>query len=670
MPSAKYDVALSFASEDGAFAMELAARLRRDRLVVFNYLDDNRAPARLDDPLFLERFRPIYTHESRCVVYLMSRSFLKAHKKFTRWELSVRRGLPNRLSIHALIEAMPVPINSVMSSHNRNFCEYYDLVADGNERPDFNGLCEYVRSELDGKSGGKGAEDGLSGRRILMISPEYDGFQSSGGLGTATAGLARALAGRGHEVRVLLPSRCKGRRDVLPLPYLEEGCDTLRLRTRMDAGVKLHWLENQLLNLELEGGYTGPLVSRPFLDFLTGPSAFPSAWSWMLELRAIKRFADFAIAFISRLAKDPETRPHVIHLHDWTAAYLAARWKYLEKDEGRRIPTVLTVHNASHPGALPTRGPAGFIFTAMAEFWGIGKTFFRRSPENCGSLLELGIANADLVTTVSQGYAARLTEGHPHVKREVTGLIREKGIIGITNGVDYSRIGAGAPLPACASPGGDAGTSPMKAELQYRLARLLRVDLGSGGPLIIFLNRLDEQKGIHELVETLEESEGAEGCRVLIMGATRDARLRSRLLGLRPPAALVLRWLDPGERNLALQSADAVFMPSHYEPCGLTHLEAMRFGAIPVASRVDGLADTVIHHGMEGGYGIWVPSVDSTGIRAALKETATLFAQSEKWSRMRQAAMSIDHSWSRPGGPAERYEQIFRSLPSEGNPES
>ena len=126
----------------------------------------------------------------------------------------------------------------------------------------------------------------------------------------------------------------------------------------------------------------------------------------------------------------------------------------------------------------------------------------------------------------------------------------------------------------------------------------------------------------------------------------------------------MLAGFDESLAHLIQGGCDALLVPSRFEPCGLTQLCALRYGAVPVVARVGGLADTVIDANpaalaAEAATGIQFAPVTTAGLEHAIARTARLWRQPKAWTRMQRNAMRGDYGWS---GPAAEYAALYRSL--------
>lgn len=456
------------------------------------------------------------------------------------------------------------------------------------------------------------------GVRVVFATAELSPVVTVGGLAAAAAGLVGALRRSGVEVDLLLPDYggielSDERRIPLDVPQWA-GPAEIRVGEHPVVG-RLH------------------LVSAPGLA-RSHPYLQPDGHGW---LDNSARFFRFARAVAAHCAA---TRPDVVHLNDWhTAAALAA----LDPD----LPTVLSLHNLAHQGTagpewLDLIGPRASHF----EWWG------GTNP------LSGAIALADRIVAVSPHHVSEIltTAGG----FGLDGPLRARGdaVCGILNGID---TGVWDPatdplLPARFSADDLSG----KATCRVALAERLGLD-DDDSLLAVAVTRLTDQKGI-DLLEPILPILDEFPLRLGILGSG-DRLLSDRLhvaAEEHPGRFAFVEGYDESLSHLMFAGADLFVMPSRFEPCGLTQMQAMRYGTIPVVTSVGGLVDTV-------------PDLDADprrgrGIRARRPETPELVSALHRAVRrcprrrldvLRRRVMTVDWSWD---APAAEYIALYRSL--------
>lgn len=482
----------------------------------------------------------------------------------------------------------------------------------------------------------------MASLRILMVTAELAPFAKAGGLADMVAGLGRTLVRRGHDVRILVPHyRISG----FPAATLALAPDPFTSPVRL--------------------GGTHPPVSllaapmapgEPRLYAVDAPGLVDPGTIYGGGDDEARRFALLAHAVIPICAATGFT-PDVIHCHDWHAALAPLLLKgpggSTLREQGTR--TLLTLHNIGYQGVFDAAltedlGLAACTALLPEEDRAAGKVNFLRA----------GIASADALSTVSPTHATELltpTYGHG-----LDGDLRARSTVltGILNGVDY---GAWDPvtdalLPARYSARNLAG----KAACREALAGLTGLQAGDR-PLAGCVSRLATQKGLHLLLQVLPRFLDAGRLAAVLLG-TGDPVLQAGFTALAaryPGSFAFLDRHDEALARLVYAGADAFTVPSLYEPCGLSQLYAMRYGAIPVVRATGGLRDTVDHFDPATGQGTGsvFRDADADGLAWGLDEMLRWFADPVAWRQVQANAMAADFSWDRQ---APLYEALYRSL--------
>jgi starch synthase len=344
----------------------------------------------------------------------------------------------------------------------------------------------------------------------------------------------------------------------------------------------------------------------------------------------------------------------IVHAHDWQAAMAMV---YLHFHDGPRPGTVLTVHNLAFQGRyaaslFPRLGLPGAAFTLDGmEYHGDV------------SFLKGGLSYADRITTVSPTYAREITGLENGMGLD--GLLRHReGVLsGILNGIDDTvwNPATDALIPVRYGRGrlGKRGTN--KAALQQRMG----LEQNPDALLIGVVSRLTSQKGLDMLVDRIDGLAAA-GMQLAVLGSG-DPDLEQAFVAAAEwhlgSVGCIIGY-DEAVAHLIQAGSDALLVPSRFEPCGLTQLYALRYGAIPVVSRVGGLADSVIDAneaalvaGVATGIQFW-PTTEE-GLQAALHRLQALWRDRPVWDRVQRNGMAADVSWR---GSASRYVALYQSL--------
>jgi starch synthase len=311
----------------------------------------------------------------------------------------------------------------------------------------------------------------------------------------------------------------------------------------------------------------------------------------------------------------------------------------------------MTVHNLAFQGLFPA-GVLGALGLPGEAFAVDGVEFYGMI-----GFLKAGLALADRITTVSPTYAAEIQTAENGFGLD--GLLRARaGVLhGILNGIDDAVWNPAADVLITAPFSKAAGRNKNKAALQARFA------LAAGPrPVLGVISRLTWQKGLDLLLEAMDEVIGLDA-QLVVLG-TGEPALESGFAAAataNPGQVGCVIGYDEGLAHQMQAGIDALLVPSRFEPCGLTQLCALRYGALPVVARVGGLADTVIDANEAAiasgaGTGVQFPV---GALRPALRRTAALWAQPEVWKRLQSNAMRADVSWRRP---AAQYAALYRGL--------
>ncbi len=480
--------------------------------------------------------------------------------------------------------------------------------------------------------------------KVMMISSEVLPFAKAGGLGDMVAALAAELERQGHDVRIVLPryySVDSGRlRRIdrplgVPMGGEEEWC-AVETTTLPGTGVKVYFLEHQ----ELFGrdGIYGNKTEPEFSDNL-------------------RRFTLLCRGAL-QLAKMLDWKPDVIHAHDWPAALAPVYLNTIERD-GFFADTgsVLTIHNLAHQGIFPKQ-EIEHTLIGWEQFHGAGFEY-----HDSLNLLQAGIRNADVLTTVSPTYAEEIQT--PEFGHRLDGLLRHRApdLFGVLNGMDYELWNPAKDryLPAHFSPEKLGGKARCKAALQ----EVMGLEVDTNVPLYGMVSRLVEQKGFGELCGPTHGSLynicDDLDLQFVILG-TGDAWCEDELDSLAerlPNLAVDLEFNEP-LAHLIIAGSDFFLVPSVFEPCGLTQMYAMRYGALPVVRRTGGLVDTVENYDEPTGGGtgfvfdLLTPSAIYNTVGWSLW---AWYNRPEHIAAMQQRAMAERFDWK---ASAARYAELYK----------
>ncbi|WP_349930142.1 glycogen synthase GlgA [Glutamicibacter mishrai] len=477
-------------------------------------------------------------------------------------------------------------------------------------------------------------------RRVLSVASECAPLVKTGGLADVVGALPAALEPLGWRTRILMPAypglleRVGRTRRIWRDEDLFGGPATVR-------SCRFEGLDLLLLDApHLYDRPGGPYVVDGH-DHHDNHVRF-AALSWVAARIAIDGTSD-------------KWRPDVVHAHDWQAGLVPSYLKYA----GSQIPTLLTIHNIAFQGIF---GPDQLDALRLPTW-----DFHPEALEyhSLVSTLKAGLVHASRISTVSPSYAEELTrEEFGFGLQGVVTMRRDRGeLSGILNGID-TEVWNPATDPQIIN----YSAADPAAKAANRQALLNEFSLSEpSGPLAVVVTRLTHQKGVDLLLEKLPafiESGGA----VVVLGSG-DPGYEYALgeLAARYPQSVGLHiGYDEELSHRLYAGADLVLVPSRFEPCGLTQLIGLRYGAIPLVAATGGLRDTVVdatpEHLADGtATGFTFSDIDAGGLGFALGRSVDLYKDQATWAQLRSQALNTPVDW---GTSAAVYARLFTELVS------
>lgn len=478
--------------------------------------------------------------------------------------------------------------------------------------------------------------------RVLLVAAEAVPFAKVGGLAETAAALPKALRALGVDVRLMIPrygtlrsEAVKTERVGEPIPVMagaqEERVHLLRSTGLGDVPVYLLW----------DGNYFS--AREKVYGFNDDP----------------QRFMFFSRAVLAAL-RTLDWKPDVIHANDWHTAPIVA---WLDT-EGRKDPfyvpiaTLFTIHNLAY------QGDVGRLILTFGGMESLPHLPWER-PGRVNWMAQ-GIAHADVINTVSPSYAQEiLTPAHG---QGLDGLLRSRRdqLFGVLNGLD---VETWDPARDSALPQNFTAQTPgmrlvNKAALQREVGLPVRDDV----PLLGIVSRLDEMKGLDLVLQGFDALAQAHEFQLVVLGVG-DAALEDGFRTLQQRYSDRVRALIRFDERLArliYGGADLYLMPSRFEPCGLSQMTAMRYGAIPVVRATGGLRDTVVDVDAEPlrGTGFVFDEATPAALNAALTRAFAAYQDGARWTALQQRAMQTDFSWA---NSARTYQDLYqRALAAHG----
>ena len=477
--------------------------------------------------------------------------------------------------------------------------------------------------------------------RIAVCASEGAPYAKSGGLGDVMEALPAALQRiEGNEVALFLPYYSKIKSNTayetekvaefrVQLGWRQQYCAVMQLTNRAD-GVKVYFLDNEYYF----GGRTGAIYG----DMDDG-----------------ERFAFFSRACLDAMIAI-DFIPEVIQCNDWQCALIPTYLKAVYHGQFPKTRVMYTIHNIEYQGWAN----ASFFDDMLGLPWEYRSTL---DMNNSVNVMKGAIETADLVTTVSETYARELM--YPYYAHGLDGILANNSwkLTGITNGIDTNTFN---PETAKALPAHynaetfQIGKAACKAALQEEVGLPVKPDV----PLMVMVTRLAGHKGLDLLCYIARRLMWEEDAQLLILG-TGEAQYESFFKDLanqfpEQVAAKIMFNLGLADRIYA--GGDIYLMPSKSEPCGLSQMNAMRYGTVPVVHATGGLKDTVppCDENGEGGLGFTFQSYNADDFYASLKRCLDLYNNNrEAFRALQKKEMEMDFSWDVPAG---KYMELFKNM--------
>jgi starch synthase len=483
--------------------------------------------------------------------------------------------------------------------------------------------------------------------RVLSIASEIYPLIKFGELADVTGALPIALRSEGIEVRTVVP----GYPSVLNALGAVEG--VIHLPDFFGADARLLRATSCELGLfVLDAPHLFARVGGPYLR--------PDGMDWpdnALRFAALARIgADIGLGAV------PSFVPDIVHAHDWQAALALA---YLHYGRRRRPATVMTVHNIAYQGVFP-RDTLAAIGLPPESFTIHGVEYYGKI-----GFLKAGLYFADRITTVSPTYAKEILSDAGGMG--LGGLLRQRScdLSGVLNGVDNSVWDPATDphIPGCfyADILGSFESDVVKNRAINKAALQRRLGLKPAPDALLLgvMTHLSREKGLDLLLENLPLML-SEGMQLAVLGSG-DRSLQHRCLAAaraNPSQMSATIGHDEALAHLIQAGADALVVPSRVEPCGLTQLCALRYGTVPIVSRVGGLDDTVVDArdvAESGGRqtGFKFGPVTTENLAGVLQQAYATFRDVAAWRRIQRNGLSTDVSWR---NPASHYANLYGRL--------
>ena len=482
----------------------------------------------------------------------------------------------------------------------------------------------------------------LPRRSIAFIGSECHPFVKTGGLGDVMYALPRELARLNCDVRVILP-----RYACIPQEYQDKMI--YRGEFYMDLGNTGRRYYVGIMEYIWDG---------VVYDFIDNQEFFTAGRPYTNLVDDIPKYCFFSKAALAAL-NYMNWIPDIVHCHDWQTGLVPVYLRTLFKDSPvGRARSILTIHNLRFQGIynIPT---IKYWSGLPDEAFGMGALQQNWVDAN---MLKGGLAYADRITTVSGTYAWEIQtreygEGLEDHLRYHSGKLR-----GIVNGIDY---GMWNPETDPSLPIHYNISSVLKGKLENKLALQRELGLEEDGSKFVIglISRLTNQKGL-DLVNAIMPQVLDGNTQVVVLG-TGDKQYEDSFryyeYAHKGTFSACIQY-DEARAHRIYAGADALLVPSRFEPCGLTQLNAMHYGTLPIVRETGGLKDTVEPYNTftGDGNGFTFDRYDAGLLLDAINRAKTLYFNNRyHWDEVVQRDMAKDVSWTRS---ARQYKDLYLEL--------
>lgn len=485
--------------------------------------------------------------------------------------------------------------------------------------------------------------------KALYVTSEIFPLNKTGGLGDVSAFLPPALKNAGVDIRIFIPGFPEVLDGVNQLkPVLElENIFTIKKATVFKGYLKKTGLPVYVLK------------APEFFTRFGNPYIDSSGHEWGDNYLRFALFSYIGAAFSTGITSD-NFIPDVIHCNDWHTGLLPAYLKMFKEDKDFKdkinTAAIYTIHNLMYQGVYDAdyfkdlAFPEKYLSPDGIEFYG-----------NI-SFMKSGIYFADKITTVSPTYAEEIQTEQFGCGYEGLLNLKKDYLTGILNGVDYDVWNPETDKHI------DTNYSvlniPHKEKNKIDLMKTVGLDNQSKKPLLGFIGRITEQKGLDLLLEVIPDIVNLEG-QLIILGMG-DKKLEAKIKEKAEEFSEYIKFINEKNEKLAhkiIAGSDIILIPSKFEPCGLIQLYAFKYGTIPLAARTGGLADTIIDANLQtvlnktaNGFLFDFPL--GSDLKNTISKAFTVYKDQKMWLTMQKRAMKQNFSWEKA---ANEYLDLYNT---------
>ncbi len=479
-------------------------------------------------------------------------------------------------------------------------------------------------------------------KKILFVASECIPFIKTGGLADVVGALPKCFDKNEYDIRVAIPCyTCIPQKFSKDFKYVAH--------FYMGTG---EYIKNEYVGI-MEYEYNG--IKYYFIDnkrYFSGTRPYG-------DIREdIEKFCFFSKAVLSILPV-VNFRPDIIHCHDWQTGIIPVYLKteFAPGEFYRGIKTVMTIHNLRFQGIWDIKTMKGLTGLHDSLFTS-DKLEFNRDA----NMLKGGIVYADYITTVSDTYAEEIKT--PYYGEGLDGLLNARGgsLSGIVNGIDYEVFNPETD-PAIFVNYSYENVWAKKWENKVRLQEQLGLEVDKNKYMIGLISRLTDQKGV-DLIERVIKEITDDNTQFVIIGTGdryfEDMFKEAQQKFDKKISANIFYSEELSHKLYA--AADAMLIPSRFEPCGLTQLISLRYGTVPIVRETGGLKDTVppFNEFEDEGLGFSFTNYNAHEMLATINYSKQVFFDMPiKWQKMVLRGMTTDYSWT---ASRKKYEELYNMI--------
>lgn len=472
---------------------------------------------------------------------------------------------------------------------------------------------------------------------IVFAASECAPWAKTGGLADVISALPKTLVKMGHKVQVFIP-------------YYRQVAKAVSNPVVVIESITAPFPSYNRFVRVLDGG----IVDGVQMYFIDSPELFDRESYYATPSGDYPDNAERFGAFCRAVIETTKVLgvPDVFHVHDWQAAMVAVMLRsiYYFDPVFRKVPAVLTIHNAGYQGWFPPRTMETLLLP-----WDMF-TMDKLEHYDKVNFLKGGVVYADAITTVSQTYAKEIQTPEFGNGLEDTLRRRSGDLFGILNGADYTEWDPAIDPHIAAHY--TANKLEGKQECRRDLLHALRLeDISESTAVIGVVSRLTMQKGIDFIVDILDRLMQEDVVLVMLgSGEEYYERLLTEMAERYPAKMRVQVKFDNVMAHKIEAGSDIFLMPSRYEPGGLNQIYSLKYGTVPVVRATGGLQDTIDELPDGQGNGFKFEGYDPSALLDTIYRALETFRNKKVWTAMMKRGMAQDFSWEKP---AQEYVRVY-----------